>query len=197
MFAKTKNKIAQDIYSSRLGEELGVDKKSILTRIEQIGRKSARIESKNRFKNIQQNSMSENAKAALQNSTNIKVIKAEELFIACIYHNPDFFSRIDGEITAEDFSVADNRAIYSALSERIREGGSIEFTFFTQMLTPEQMSAFVKICKRNESFSSGIKACADCIEVIKQSKQKKTDRVSAGSMSDEEFRGLFNKKSNK
>ncbi len=194
ILAKTKNKIAQDIYSSRLGEELGVDKKSILTRIEQIGRKSARIESKNRFKNIQQNSMSENAKAALQNSTNIKVIKAEELFIACIYHNPDFFSRIDGEITAEDFSVADNRAIYSALSERIREGGSIEFTFFTQMLTPEQMSAFVKICKRNESFSSGIKACADCIEVIKQSKQKKTDRVSAGSMSDEEFLGLFNKK---
>ncbi len=191
ILAKTRNHIAQDIYSSRLSEELGVDKKSILTRIEQIGKKNIRIENKNRFKNIQRSSMSETAKAALQNSTNIKVIKAEELFIACIYFNPDFMRHIEDIITAEDFSVPDNKAIFGAVSERIKEGGGLDFTFFTQLLTPEQMSAFVKICKKNENLSSTFKTCTDCIEVIKRGKEKTADKPSAGSMSDEEFMSLF------
>ncbi len=194
ILAKTKNKIAQDIYSSRLAEELGVDKKSILTRVEQISRKNIRIQNKNHFKNIQQTSMSENAKAALQNSTNIKVIKAEELFIACIYHNPDFMLRIGDKVTQEDFSVANNRAIFSALSERIKDGSSLEFTFFSQTLTPDQMSSFVKICKKHENLSSGFKTCTDCIDVIKHSSVKKLDTGAVSAMTDEEFRAFFNKK---
>lgn len=193
VLARTKNKIAQDIYSSRLAEELNVDKKSIITRIEQIGRKSARIENKNRFKNIQQTSMSENAKAALQNSTNIKVIKAEELLIACIYHNPDFLQNLAEVITAEDFSVSDNRTIFTAICERIKDGESLEYTFFSQVLTPEQMSTFVRITKKNENLTSTFKTCTDCIDVIKRSREKGST-AAAGQLSDEEFLRLFSKK---
>lgn len=194
ILARTRNKIAQDIYSSRLSEELGVEKSSILTRIEQIGRKNIRIENKNRFKNIQQSAMSENAKAALKNSTNIKAIKAEELFIACIYYNPDFMRHIRDEISPEDFTVSDNKAIYTFLSDRINEGESLEFTFFSQVLTPEQMSSFVRIIKKNENLTSTLKTCTDCIDVIKNAKKKTSAHSSAGSMSDEEFLNLFSKK---
>lgn len=193
--AKTKNKIAQDIYSSRLSEELGVDKSSILTRVEQIGRKNSRIENKNRFKNIQQNAMSENAKAAMKNSTNIRSIKAEELFIACIYYNPDFLRHIDEIISPEDFSVGDNKAIFAALKERIISGESLELTFFSQGLTTEQMSSFVRIIKKNENLTSTLKTCTDCIDVIKSSKAKNGANIAAGNLSDEEFLNLFNKKS--
>lgn len=195
VLAKTKNKIAQDIYSSRLSEELSVEKSSILTRIEQISKKNTRIENKNRFRNIQQSAMSENAKAALKNSTNIKSIKAEELFIACIYHNPDFLRHIEGDITSEDFTVSDNRVIFSVLSDRIKSGESLELTFFSQVLSNEQMSCFVRIIKKNESLTSTLKTCTDCIEVIKGAKEKKMANVSAANLSDEEFLNLFNKKS--
>lgn len=194
ILARTRNKIAQDIYSSRLSEELEVEKTAILTRIEQISRKNTRIENKNRFRNIQQTAMSENAKAALKNSTNIKEIKAEELFIACIYYNPDFLRHIGDEIVAEDFSVSDNRAIFALLRDRIKDGESLEFTFFSQMLTPEQMSSFVRIIKKNENLTSTLKTCTDCIDVIKSSKEKMSVQSSASSMSDEEFLSLFSKK---
>lgn len=194
ILARTRNKIAQDIYSSRLSEELEVEKTAILTRIEQISRKNTRIENKNRFKNIQQTAMSENAKAALKNSTNIKEIKAEELFIACIYYNPDFLRHIGDEIVAEDFSVSDNRAIFALLRDRIKDGESLEFTFFSQMLTPEQMSSFVRIIKKNENLTSTLKTCTDCIDVIKSSKEKMSVQSSASNMSDEEFLSLFSKK---
>lgn len=194
VLAKTKNKIAQDIYSSRLSEELGVDKSSILTRVEQIGRKNNRIENKNRFKNIQQSAMSENAKAALKNSTNIKSIKAEELFIACIYYNPDFLRHINEMISPEDFTVGDNKVIFTVLRDRIISGDSLELTFFSQALTTEQMSCFVRIIKKNENLTSTLKTCTDCIDVIKSSKEKKITGVSAANLSDEDFLSLFNKK---
>lgn len=194
VLAKTKNKIAQDIYSSRLSEELGVDKSSILTRVEQIGRKNNRIENKNRFKNIQQSAMSENAKAALKNSTNIKSIKAEELFIACIYYNPDFLRHINEMISPEDFTVGDNKVIFTALRDRIISGDSLELTFFSQTLSTEQMSCFVRIIKKNENLTSTLKTCTDCIDVIKSSKEKKITGASAANLSDEDFLNLFNKK---
>ena len=197
VLAKTRNNIAQDIYSSRLAEELGVSKESILARINQVGRRQKYQEDKNKFKKIQQEAMRENNKAEIANDTNIKVIKAQELLIACLYYNPDYYRHIENDISAEDFSVGDNKAIFSSLCERIRDGLSIEFTFFAPVLTTEQMSLFVKICKTNQELTSSFKTCTDCIEVIKSGKKKGDDKASVGALSDEEYLKLFNKKQNK
>ncbi len=197
ILANTKNNIAQDIYSSRLAEELSVSKDSIIARINQIGRKKQYTENKNKFKKIQQEAMRETSKAEIANDTGIKVIKAQELLIAFIYYNPDFYRRIEDIISAEDFSVSDNKAIFSRLSERIKEGLSLEYTFFSDLLTPEQMSHFVKICKTNQELTSSPKTCEDCIKVIKNSKKKSESKQSVTALSDEEYLKLFNKKQNK
>ena len=197
LLAKTRNNIAQDIYSSRLAEELGVSKESILARINQVGRRQKYQEDKNKFKKIQQEAMRENSKAEIANDTGIKVIKAQELLIACLYYNPDYYRHIENDISAEDFSVGDNRAIFTALCERIKDGLSIEFTFFAPVLTPEQMSLFVKICKTNQELTSSFKTCTDCIEVIKSGRKKGEEKASVGTLSDEEYLKLFNKKQNK
>lgn len=197
ILAKTRNNIAQDIYSSRLAEELGVSKDSILARINQVGRRQKYQEDKNKFKKIQQEAMRENSKAEIANDTNIKVIKAQELLIACLYYNPDYYRHIEDYISPEDFSVSDNKAIFSSLCERIKEGLSIEFTFFAPVLTPEQMSIFVKICKTNQELTSSFKTCTDCIDVIKSGKKKGEEKTSVGSLSDEDYLKLFNKKQNK
>lgn len=195
ILAKTRNKIAQDIYASRLSEELGVEKQAIITRIDQISRKKARIENKNRFREIQQTAMSQNAKTALQNSTNIKAIKAEELLLACLYANPDFLKTVDDEpLTAEDFTVSDNKAIFKALSQRINEGAALELTFFSSALTPEQMSVFVKITQKNSELSTSFKAFTDCIEVMRRERAKATQKIRASEMSDDEFLSAFSKK---
>lgn len=196
ILAGTKNNIAQDIYSSRLAEELSVSKESILARINQIGRKKQYAEDKNKFKKIQQEAMRETSKAEIANDTGIKVIKAQELLIAFIYYNPDFYRRIEDIISPEDFSVSDNKAIFSRLGERIKDGLSLEYTFFSDLLTPGQMSHFVKICKTNQELTSSPKTCEDCIEVIKNSK-KKSEKQSVTALSDEEYLKLFDKKQNK
>ena len=197
ILANTKNNIAQDIYSSRLAEELSVSKESIIARINQIGRKKKYAEDKNKFRKIQQEAMREATKAEIANDTNIKVIKAQEMLIAFLYYNPDKYRFIEDDISAEDFSVGDNKAIFKALCERIKGELSLEYTFFTESLTSEQMSAFVKMCKNNQELVSSEKVCYDCIQIIANSKKKSEAKTSVGTLSDEDYLKLFNKKQNK
>lgn len=196
ILANTKNNIAQDIYSSRLSEELGVSKESITARINQIGRRKKYAEDKNKFKKIQQDAMRENTKAEIANDTGIKVIKAQEMLIAFLYKNPDYYRYIKDVISAEDFTVSDNKAIFAVLCERIREELSLEFTFFSESLTPEQMNAFMRIFRTNEDLVNSQKVCDDCIDIIINSKKKSESKQSFDSISDEEYLRLFTKKQN-
>ncbi len=196
ILAATKNNIAQDIYSSRLAEELSVSKESILARVNQIGRRKQYSENKNKFKKIQQEAMRENTKAEIANDTDIKTIKAEEMLIAFLYYNPDRYRYMKDDISAEDFSVSDNRAIFRALCERINDELSLEYTFFSESLTQEQMSSFVKICKKNQELVHSDKVCEDCIKTIINSKKKSESKQSVEVLSDEEYLKLFYKKQN-
>ena len=197
ILAKTKNNIAQDIYSSRLAEELQVSKDSILARINQIGRRKQYAENKNKFKKIQQDSMRENTKAEIANDANIKVLKAQELLVAFLYYNPDFYRHIEDVISAEDFTPGDIKAIFGCLCERIKDGLSLEYTFFSELLTTDQLSYLVKINKTNQELTSSPKTCEDCIKVIKNSKKKSESKQSFDNLSDEEYLKLFDKKQNK
>ncbi len=193
VLSKTSN-IAQDIYSSRLAEELSVDKKAITLRIQQVERKRQKTKSKQQFRNIQQQAMSENTKLALSSDTNIKVIKAEELLIACLANSPDFYRQIEGSIKPEDFKVQANKNIFAALTTKIKEQSALDFTYFTQDLTDEEMSLFVRLCKKNEDVKVTLKLCTDCIDVIRKSKEATVDASSVATMSDEDFAALFKKK---
>lgn len=192
--AKSGNKIAQDIYSSRLSEELGVSKNTIMLRIEQIAKRQKRIVQKDKFRRIQQDAMSENTKIAVGNATNIKVVKAERLLIACIAKNPDFYRKVENMINADDFSVLSHKRIFCVLCEKIKENGSLDFTFFAGELSSEEMSEFVKICKQNEQLSYTFKTCTDCIKVILAEKKKKSESTPVTEMDDEEFLKRFRKK---
>lgn len=196
ILAATKNNIAQDIYSSRLAEELGVEKSAITARINQIGRRKKYAEDKNKFKKIQQEAMRENTKAEIASDTNIKAIKAQEMLIAFLYKNPEYYRYVKDVITSEDFTVSTNKAIFTVLCERIRDELSLEFTFFSESLTPEQMSAFMRIYRTNQDFVSSEKVCEDCIETIRNSKKKSESKQTVENLSDEEYLELFRNKQN-
>ncbi len=192
--AKTANNIAQDIYASRLAQELDVDKNAILVRINQQQRREVRKEESQYFKKIQQEAVTKNSKLAQKNSTNIRVIKAEELIIASLVKNPDYFSALDSQLKAEDFSVITHSRIFSAVAEKIKQHRSLDFTFFTQELSAEEMDCFVEICKKNEGLTHSLKACADCVSIIQQEKTKGKENINFSALSDEDFLKLIKDK---
>ncbi len=191
VLAKT-SVIAQDIYTSRLSEELKVDKAKISIRIDQFRRRTQRKEQGEKYRKIQQEAMSRNSKLALKNSTNIRAITAEEQLLGAIYRNPDYYRKMKGEVTAEDFSVSVHGRIFSLLAERIDEHRSLELTSFSQELADDEMNTFVQIIKKNESLRHTFKFCADCVQVMREESAKRQQTVSAGALSDEDFLALIN-----
>ena len=194
ILAKTRSEITQDIYSSRLSEELGVKKDAIAARIRQVSYRNSRKKKQEYFRKIPQQSISDSTKTALASSTNIRVVRAEEQFIATLLKNPDYFRHIENMISEEDFCVSLYRRIFSLIKEKITEQRSLELTFFSEELTPDEMNVLVKISKDGANTGNSLKFCTDCIETMKEEKEKQLGSTDLSSISDEDFLSLFKKK---
>ena len=194
ILSKTRSEITRDIYSSRLSEELQVKKEAITARINQISRMNTRKESQDFFKKAPQQNISESTKTALANSTNIRVVRAEEQLIATLMKNPDYYRHIEKIVSAEDFSVTLYKRIFSMITEKIKEQRSLELTFFSEELTPAEMDTFVKITGDSTKIGSSLRFCEDCIGVMKEEKIKASEKPDLSTISDEDFRNLFKKK---
>ena len=193
VLANTRSKIAQDIYSSRLSEELGVKKESILIRIDQLSRRNIRQQEKRQFSDIQQKTLNENTKAAVANDTDIKSIKAEQMLIAALMKSPELYRKMENDLKSDDFSVYTYAKMFTLISDRIKDSRSLELSCFSQELTADEMSELVGIVRKHESLNVSIKACADCLRAMRESKEKKKEKISFGEMSDEDFLRLFKK----
>ncbi len=193
ILANTHNRIAQDIYSSRLADELSVNKQTILVRIEQLSRRSAAVKEKKQFREIQQRSVSENSKAALANDTDIRSIRAQQMLIATLMKSPELLRSMGDGISDEDFTVPLYKRFFNVIKEKILEEKSLELTFFSQELAPDEMDELVSIVRKHEHLTFSLTTCADCVRVMRESKQKKDDKVSLADISDEDFLKLFKK----
>ena len=193
ILANTRNNIAQDIYSSRLADELSVSKQSILVRVEQLSKRNMRTQEKKQFREIQQRAVSENSKAAIANDTDIRSIKAQQQLIAALMKSPELLRSMDDSVKQEDFSVPVYGRIFSSVREKIIEHRSMELTFFSQELLPEEMDELVSIVRMHEHLSFSVKVCADCIRAMREGKQAKQEKVSLSDISDEDYLRLFKK----
>lgn len=190
-----KNSIAVDVYTSRLAEELGVEKTAISARINQLKRQKAYSNQKKKYESIQRNSVAKMGKMRLSSDSGVKAIKAQERIITLIFENPDFYRFVKERLSKQSFSVPSLGKIYKVLSRRIEENESLDLTAISAELSNEEISDFIRLSKQSESFSGTKKELFDCIDVIEKEKQEKEEKsLDISKMSNEEFAALFKKK---
>ncbi|MGN1417805.1 MAG: DNA primase [Acutalibacteraceae bacterium] len=196
ILAETNNSFAQDIYSSRLAQELNVEKQTIMTRIEAIVKKKSYKKQKEKFSSIERNSVSRAARESAENSASLRSIKAQKRMIAMLVKNPDFLPLTEEKISDEQFSQGINAKLFSIVCRKISNGESLEFSCFADELSNEEMSTLVGICRENDALPGSKKEFSDCINAILEEKAKEQNRkISAGSLNDEDFANLFKKQS--
>lgn len=186
ILAETGDSIAQDIYASKLAEELDVEKQTISVRIGQLKRKRMNVERKRKFSELEQKAVSQARNEAMKSGTTVRVLKAQKRLLALLFNNPDFLPLSEGKITQEDFSDGICGTLYRLISEKIRNGDSLELSCFAEMLGDSEMSTLVGIIRSADGLTSTKKEYSDCINVILEEKNKEKN-VSAGQMNDEEF----------
>lgn len=195
ILAMTDNTIAQDIYASRLAEELGVEKATITTRIESIKKRINYNRRKEKFDNLQRSTVNETVRETAQSGVPLRVIKAQKRIISSLIRNPDFLPLAKEKLIFSDFTVAGISRLFEVISRKIEDGDSLEFSCFANELTNEEMSLLVGLCKKSEELPATKKEFSDCVEVIYEEKQKKQNgSLNIGEMTDESWAKLFSKK---
>ena len=195
ILANCEDSIAQDIYASRLAEELGVEKQTILSRIEVLKKRISFNQRQNKFKNIQREAVSIQTKETVQSGTSLKAVKAQKRIIASLMRNPDFLSLTQGRLGIEDFTVSYCARLFEVLKRKIEAGESLEYSAMAGELTPDEMSALVGLCKKNEELPATKKEFIDCVGVLEEEKaEKKRRSIDPSSLDGEDFLSLFKKK---
>lgn len=195
ILSSEKNSIAVDVYSSRLAEELGVEKTAINARINQLKKQKAYSSQRKKYEEIQRDSLSKMSKLRISTNTSVKSVRAQERIVTLIFENPDFYRAVKERLSENFFSVPVLERIYKAVSQRIEENASLDLTALCASLSDGELSEFVRLSKQGERFSGTKKELLDCIEVVESEKEKeKAQSLDVSLLNDEDYAALFKKK---
>lgn len=185
--------IEQDIYATRLSNELGVSVESIKAQLKTASVRQRRLdEAKKRTETAEMLMKSNEDKNNPERAKNLGAAKAEETLITSFLRNPDFYNKLKDKISPDDFVTAFNRRIFKCLIKGLESGVELGLSMFSADFTPEEMDSVTRISLIAPTLSNTLRECEDCIAVLKNhaTASKVTD---ASELSDEEFLKAFKK----
>ena len=186
--------IEQDIYASRLSDELSVSKEAIMTEIRRQYSRRKAAEKKQQFEKITQEATMPKDEINPQRRDNVRAARAEDILLASLFNNPEFYIKLKDKLSDDLFITDFNRRVFTVLAHRIESNSSIALSVISSEFTPEENGRIAKFMAMKREISNTIAECEDCIRVLIQEKQKKS-AVDPAEMSDEEFSNAFRKKS--
>lgn len=186
--------IEQDIYATRLSNELGVSVESIKAQLKTASARQRRLdEARKRTETAEMLMKSNEDKNNPERAKNLGAAKAEEALIASFLRNPDFYNKLKEKISPDDFVTSFNRRVFECLIRGLENGAEPGLSLFSADFTPEEMDSVTRISLIAPNLSNTMRECEDCIRVLKNNSaaSKVTD---ASELSDEEFLKAFMKK---
>ncbi|MCD7797556.1 MAG: DNA primase [Clostridiales bacterium] len=181
--------IEQDLYLSKLSNDLGVEKSALKAQLEDNIRKSNNRRRRTQYKKIIESSSRETTKMSYQNNASVKQLKAEDRIIGLLLRYPDCRSLCDG-FDSKKLSSAFAQKVFCVIISRLDEKLDTDLINFSESLTSDELSRLSGIIARNRESKTPKKEFSDCLGIINAEYDKKHS-VSAGDMSDDDFRSLF------
>ncbi len=185
------NAMEQDIYASKLSEEVSVEKNSIMEQIRKSVRAKYRNEKRTEFAKLQTKMSGRDDKINTEHSKYPRAAKAEQNLIAFLINNPDKLKVIENNITADEFATDFNSKLFTYFSTRIKNGleplNALSLDF-----TTDEVSTIAGILSTYSQLASTDAAMLEYINTIKEESSKPTQQQIA-SASDEEFNAFLQK----
>lgn len=183
--------IEQDIYISRLADELSVDKSSIKIQLDSYAKKRIYRQKRSEYKTIVDNSIRENQRKSYDENASIRQIRAEERIVGLLLRYPDCV-HLTRDFDSEMLSSAFIKKIFTETINRLDAQLDIDLINFSSALTSDELGRLSGIIARTRESKDAKKEFKDCIDII-QSEYDKNIIKPSDSMSDDEFRSMFNK----
>lgn len=196
IIANLDSAIEQDIYSSKLSEEIGVRKDSIVEELNKVKSSRRRDFAKKEFRKVTSDLTGREEKLNPQRRENMRAARAEEMLIAYIFHNPDMLKKAEKLISSSDFVTDFNARFYKYIVEQIGEGLSPDLNI-AQDFTPEEVSRFYSIINTYNSQTATVGAMGEYIDTIKSEKNKLSKADLSNMSAEEIMKNIYSKKPKK
>lgn len=184
VLATLDNRMEQDIYASKLSQEVSVEKNTIMEQISKQSRSKYYNDRKAEFSKLQTKMSGRDDKMNPEHSKMPRATTAENNLIAFLINNPDKQMLIENRITADDFVTEFNRKLYVYFSQRIKDKKE-PLTTLSADFTPDEVSAIASIISTYSQLAATNEALEEYISIIKEEKSRPTNEQIANASNEE------------
>lgn len=180
--------VEQDLYVSRLSEELGVERQNMKVQLQDLVARHGNRREKREFKRIVQENMRKTARETMATDASLRKLRAEDRLISLLLRYPDC-SRLCKDFDPQWLTPGFAKRVFTLILQRLENGDGTELMDLRDRLTDDEMGRLSGIIARGGESADAKQEFSDCLQTIRAEQQKKQE--SAAELDDQAFRDLF------
>lgn len=180
--------VEQDLYVSRLSEELGVERQNMKVQLQDLVARQGNRREKREFKRIVQENMRKTARETMATDASLRKLRAEDRLISLLLRYPDC-SRLCKDFDPQWLTPGFAQRVFTLILQRLENGDGTELMDLRDRLTDDEMGRLSGIIARGGESADAKQEFSDCLQTIRAEQQKKQE--SATELDDQAFRDLF------
>ena len=180
--------VEQDLYVSRLSEELGVERQNMKVQLQDLVARQGNRREKREFNRIVQENMRKTARETMATDASLRKLRAEDRLISLLLRYPDC-SRLCKDFDPQWLTPGFAQRVFTLILHRLENGDGTELMDLRDRLTDDEMGRLSGIIARGGESADAKQEFSDCLQTIRAEQQKKQE--SAAELDDQAFRDLF------
>lgn len=180
--------VEQDLYVSRLSEELGVERQNMKVQLQDLVARQGNRREKREFNRIVQENMRKTARETMATDASLRKLRAEDRLISLLLRYPDC-SRLCKDFDPHWLTPGFAQRVFTLILQRLENGDGTELMDLRDRLTDDEMGRLSGIIARGGESADAKQEFFDCLQTIRAEQQKKQE--SAAELDDQAFRDLF------
>lgn len=180
--------VEQDLYVSRLSEELGVERQNMKVQLQDLVVRQGNRREKREFNRIVQENMRKTARETMATDASLRKLRAEDRLISLLLRYPDC-SRLCKDFDPQWLTPGFAQRVFALILQRLENGDGTELMDLRDRLTDDEMGRLSGIIARGGESADAKQEFSDCLQTIRAEQQKKQE--SAAELDDQAFRDLF------
>lgn len=180
--------VEQDLYVSRLSEELGVERQNMKVQLQDLVARQGNRREKREFNRIVQENMRKTARETMATDASLRKLRAEDRLISLLLRYPDC-SRLCKDFEPQWLTPGFAQRVFTLILQRLENGDGTELMDLRDRLTDDEMGRLSGIIARGGESADAKQEFSDCLQTIRAEQQKKQE--SAAELDDQAFRDLF------
>lgn len=180
--------VEQDLYVSRLSEELGVERQNMKVQLQDLVARQGNRREKREFNRIVQENMRKTARETMATDASLRKLRAEDRLISLLLRYPDC-SRLCKDFDPQWLTPGFAQRVFTMILQRLENGDGTELMDLRDRLTDDEMGRLSGIIARGGESADAKQEFSDCLQTIRAEQQKKQE--SAAELDDQAFRDLF------